>query len=489
MHTRTPLRLLGLAASLSLVAGLLPSTASAEIGDAARATSAAGWLAKQAPKGYLTSFGTQPDWGLTSDAVLGMVAAGATPAQIAPLANAVERQVGTNYGITTFEGAKYVDAAALSKLLVIASVTGANTASYGGVNIRERVLAEVQPNGFVGKDSPANLFGQSYAILGLARTGSLPASTVTALLKQQCSSGYFRLTQSATPCANGTDPADRDATALAVMALKAAKAKGISAANAPLDRALTWLVTDQRPSGAWIGSPWTTDENSNSTGLVSGAMAGLRTGAVTKATAWMRTVQFTSGADAGAIAYSKATFADATGGVVDPSTRYQWLRATTQALLAFKRVDFGTMAAIRVNPVDVYSTPGTHTVNGRQWRTTCEPYSRTTRCRTEIWATTVSQVGASFVQSSGWTFNNLTYLPTMTQAEWGSNPLAKPGTHTIGGRQWKTECHTPGTGKGACRSFILAKYIASQKLASGGYRYYWTQGWLFNNMVRFRAWQ
>ena len=46
--------------------------------------------------------------------------------------------------------------------------------------------------------------------------------------------------------------------------------------------------------------------------------------------------------------------------------------------------------------VDIYLTPGTHHVNGRTWRTTCEPYSTTRRCRTEIKATTVSYTSGRF---------------------------------------------------------------------------------------------
>ena len=42
--------------------------------------------------------------------------------------------------------------------------------------------------------------------------------------------------------------------------------------------------------------------------------------------------------------------------------------------------------------VNVYTTEGTHTVNGREWRTTCEKYSQTKRCRTQIKATQVSEV-------------------------------------------------------------------------------------------------
>jgi len=52
--------------------------------------------------------------------------------------------------------------------------------------------------------------------------------------------------------------------------------------------------------------------------------------------------------------------------------------------------------------VDVYTTPGTHSVNGREWRTTCEPYSQTRRCRTEIKATQVSEISGRFVSKTDW---------------------------------------------------------------------------------------
>ena len=105
--------------------------------------------------------------------------------------------------------------------------------------------------------------------------------------------------------------------------------------------------------------------------------------------------------------------------------------------------------------VDVYSTPGEHTVNGRQWRTWCEPYSATARCRTDL------LVGGK------WVFNNLTYLPSPARL-WAGNPLATPGKHVINGRAWMTECGTPRTGRGGCRSYIDVK-----------------GEWVFNSMLRF----
>lgn len=75
--------------------------------------------------------------------------------------------------------------------------------------------------------------------------------------------------------------------------------------------------------------------------------------------------------------------------------------------------------------VDVYITPGTHLVNGRQWKTDCQPYStRITRCRTDIWATVISRdATGNFRQSVGWAFNNLTYK-AVDHKLWGNNPLA-----------------------------------------------------------------
>ena len=129
---------------------------------------------------------------------------------------------------------------------------------------------------------------------------------------------------------------------------------------------------------------------------------------------------------------------------------------------------------------DVYTTPGTHNINGRQWRTTCGKYSSTVeRCTTNIWATTVSYTGGRFVQSNGWVFNNLTYKPS-PRATWKGNPLATPGYHTIDGRRWYTECDTDWTGGNACRSLLEANIISRS-----GSSFRWEKKFIFNNIVRF----
>ncbi len=131
---------------------------------------------------------------------------------------------------------------------------------------------------------------------------------------------------------------------------------------------------------------------------------------------------------------------------------------------------------------DVYTTPGEHTISGRQWRTWCESYSQTARCRTEIVATTVVRSGSTYQQRTGWTFNNLTYVSSPTSL-WVNNPLATPGDHVINGRNWRTECRTPQTGNG-CRSYLLTDVVASVK-SSSGWQYRTERRFIFNNIVQF----
>lgn len=133
---------------------------------------------------------------------------------------------------------------------------------------------------------------------------------------------------------------------------------------------------------------------------------------------------------------------------------------------------------------DVYSTPGYHTFNGRKWFTSCEKYSQTTRCRTSIFATTISYANGRFVPSNGWVFNNLTYLPS-SRSLWVNNPLGNTGSWTAtDGRKWRTECDTPATGRNGCRSYARIRVIETYPLGAG-YGYRWTTKWVLNNIVRF----
>lgn len=136
-----------------------------------------------------------------------------------------------------------------------------------------------------------------------------------------------------------------------------------------------------------------------------------------------------------------------------------------------------------------YTVPGEYEFNGRRWRTTCEPYSRTERCRTEIWGTKVVNTKGAWSRVNGWVFNNLTYLPS-PRSLWKGNILGGfgkanySGTQTIDGRQWRVECDTKLTGRNACRSYIRTS-VGVATATGSGWAYAWKDQWVFNNIVLF----
>ncbi|GAB3815735.1 hypothetical protein GCM10028820_13810 [Tessaracoccus terricola] len=157
-----------------------------------------------------------------------------------------------------------------------------------------------------------------------------------------------------------------------------------------------------------------------------------------------------------------------------------------------------TLVPVAVTPTqaaadDVYTTEGTHVVNGREWRTACEPYSQTRRCRTDIKATVVTYQSGRFVSTYDWTFNSLTYAPS-PRSLWQTNPLG--GYGKVGGtaawtgtdgRAWTTECDTATTGRGGCRSYTAADVIEADKTPSGATAYRTVTKNVFNGIVRFSA--
>ncbi|GAA4907594.1 hypothetical protein GCM10025789_28870 [Tessaracoccus lubricantis] len=152
-----------------------------------------------------------------------------------------------------------------------------------------------------------------------------------------------------------------------------------------------------------------------------------------------------------------------------------------------------TLNATPPKPTDpgfnVYTTPGLWDYNGRKWKTSCEAYSATERCRTEIWATQILYKAGTFSRVDGWAFNNLTYKPS-PRSLWKGNPLG--GNGVVGhagqwtaadGRQWRVECDTASTGRGGCRSYAMAK--VAEATSPGAATYHVVDKWLFNNIVQF----
>lgn len=147
----------------------------------------------------------------------------------------------------------------------------------------------------------------------------------------------------------------------------------------------------------------------------------------------------------------------------------------------------GTLVARADDTPSVYNTPGGQISGDRLWNTSCEKYSSdVVRCRAEIWATQVSYVDGRYVKKTGWTFNNLTYLPS-PRASWEGNNLGRSNpSWSSGGRTWKTECDTATTGRGGCRSYVWTKKVVAVKFGSG-YVYRNDQQWVFNNLVLFSS--
>lgn len=135
--------------------------------------------------------------------------------------------------------------------------------------------------------------------------------------------------------------------------------------------------------------------------------------------------------------------------------------------------------------LNVYTTPGFHFLNGRHWYTSCEAYSVTSRCRTEIWATQIRVVDGAYAKVNGWVFNNLTYLPS-PRSVWKGNPLGYTNTWTAeNGREWRTECDTPVSGGNGCRSYVSSMKVEERRAPNGKVTYTVVTRMVFNNIVMF----
>lgn len=167
------------------------------------------------------------------------------------------------------------------------------------------------------------------------------------------------------------------------------------------------------------------------------------------------------------------------------------MRVLRKFLVTFAAVIVAMASGVLVAHADstpsVYNTPGGQISDGRLWNTTCEKYSsNVVRCRAEIWATTVQYRNGKYERVKGWTFNNLSYLPS-SRALWARNDLGRTNNRWVSdARTWRTECDTPATGRGGCRSYIWTKRVREIKQGSG-WRYVNESAWVFNNLVLFSS--
>lgn len=496
MRLRT--RLLALPLIAGFAATLAPSIpAGAEVTDPARAASAVSWLTAQTnPDGMLASFGTHPDPGLTLDAVLGGLAAKAPKATVDGWLDSLETGFKTRVIYDNGFGELQQDTGLIAKAVVALDAAGHSTTAYGGLNPQQLVLDSFTQGaepGWAGSPTgpeSVNAFGQGYAMIAAANVRKLPAASVRFLADVQCDGGGFPMYFTPSDTCNP----DPDGTALLVMGLRAAKQQGITQADAPLNKAVNWLASMQRANGSYFGAvPFTAVENSNTSGLVAAALSDLKPDTVAGIRGWITGMQQSNGA----IGYDTKVAADG----ITVNNRGTWVRSTAQGLLAFAPISFHQLEAssapapepsVKYERTAPYTLEGEHTVNGRQWRTECEPYSKTERCRAEIWALVVHRTGNAYSIERGWAFNNLTYLPFLKREQWSTNPLGGFGQQGFNkeftgtdGQRWRTECDTATSGRNGCRAYRMTTVYNATPRAAGGYAFSQESKWVFNNIVLF----
>jgi hypothetical protein len=317
-----------------------------------RADRSASWLVDQLTAGLVhdDQYGYD-DYGLTLDVAFGLQAIGVQPTALADIDTALESNVAsyTGFGSEVYAGPT-------AKLLVFAQTRGDDATAYGGYNLVQRLNRRVSTTapirGRIVDRSQygdyANTLGQAYAAHALKNAGSFKADrAVHFLLKQQCSEGYFRLNfakkkaRRDQTCDGGnprtTSAPDTDATAVAVLQLKASKGKNRATRRA-IRKAVRWLEQHQRRNGAFGGGTSTEGVNTNSTGLAGWALgAHGACGEARAAARWVAKWQVAPDGptklrtDVGAIAYDRAGWSAGRKQGITDGTRDQWRRASAQA--------------------------------------------------------------------------------------------------------------------------------------------------------------
>jgi hypothetical protein len=353
---------------VALCAATLVSTLGAPApADASAATKAPGragaWLEQQLTSGLVHNGQYDfDDYGLTADTAFALDALGGHEAALTEIGDALAQHVDSWTTGADF-GSDDVYAGSVAKAAVLARTVGADPTSFGGVDLIARL------NGLVATRAPikgriedqsttdyANVVGQAFAVRALGRTNETTYPSVrNFFLKQQCEGGYFRLNFAKKGAADQTcdgggaslSAPDTDATALAILSLKALPAAERSSdkvSNAIHD-AVVWLKRQQKANGSLGGGTSTEASNTNSTGLAGWAFAETgRCDAAVQAATWVRKLQLVSEVDGerGGIAYDRDAF-DATvnHGSITKAQRDQWRRATSQAAPALLNSSVG----------------------------------------------------------------------------------------------------------------------------------------------------
>lgn len=348
MH-RLSLRTAAALAVGGLTLALLPGGTAVATPDARsfaeKADRAAGWETTQLRNGRINSVAFDvPDWGLTLDTYLGLVAAGTKPRQARDVIRTVSKNV-RRY--VSFRGDFY--AGAVAKTLLARRVAGLDASiDRANLNLRRKLGGMVIDSGRqrgrvgdTGETDYSNTLSQAFSVLGFGRSGRLPRSTVAFLLRQQCPRGFFRLEMTARNCNRDDGTADVDATAFAVQALVKARREGVDLPRGAVRDTARWLTRAQNDNGSFSGRGLTKGANTNSTGVAAQALKLVnRDAAARQAARWISGLQLTrrtaagtpARTDLGAIAYNRADFRAARRDGITRTTRDTWRRATPQAI-------------------------------------------------------------------------------------------------------------------------------------------------------------
>ena len=362
-------------AAVALAATTLAQPAAAATDAPAPAAARAGtaWLATQLTDGVIHNDTYDfDDLGMTMDIGLSMDEVGGDQALVRQIRSSLSTRVGEYVTGGSYGDPSFRLAGELAKSLVFAQASGADPRTYGGYDLptelEQTVTASGPSAGRVVNHSPApgwddyaNSFSQALAVRGLAVAGSGKAAAATDfLLLQQCSSGYFRTFFTADPtaanqsCVDGTDPTDTDTTAFVVSQLSAVPSRSTEVDSA-IARAVAWLTSTQRADGSFIGSTFTPEPNSNSTGLAASALAAAgRCELAGTAAEWVGAHQVGTqqagsplAGDEGAIAYSDATFEQARTAGITADDRPTWWRTSVQAVAGLTHAR-GSVAGLKV---------------------------------------------------------------------------------------------------------------------------------------------
>ncbi len=342
-----------------------PTAGVIETPDRARA-SAAHWIATDlAAHDYQLPgpVGSDTDWGLTADAVFALASLGHAGDAGRATAQAIR-----DAGATPYPPYNVGIKAKAALAMQVAGLDPRNIPTdTGTLDLIADVRATLLPTG---QFKYANHFGQSLAVLALARTAEgAPTAAIDYLGNMQCREAtHANLGGFGFSVNNACGSVDGDATGMITAALMGVDGH---AQRPAITDAVAWMVRRQRSDGSFAPQHAAVLGNTNSTGLVASAALGVRTPdaltVATRATGFVRGLQVTCASPLvagttpdtgggfiddwrGAVAYSTASYDEGVTDGVPPNRVDTWRRATQQAVLALGDKSLGELDLSTATP-------------------------------------------------------------------------------------------------------------------------------------------